>query len=140
MTDIACAVFVRDGLTLLVKRAPHKCWYPNHWDLVGGHVEAGESVETALIREVREEVGLTPVQFRQVANLSEPTEGKDPNTRYYLFLVTQWVGGEPTLLGDEHTEMQWVTIAQASRFEDIAHPDYLHVFQGLICENAAPKP
>jgi 8-oxo-dGTP pyrophosphatase MutT (NUDIX family) len=118
----------------MVRRAPHKVWFPNHWDLVGGHVEDGESVEAALIREVQEEVGLTPAQFRKVANLPEPSESGDPNTRYHLFLVTQWDGGEPTLLGEEHTAMQWIALAQVSEFQDIAHPDYLRVFHGLMSE------
>lgn len=33
--------------------------YPNHWDLLGGMVEEGESPTDAIIREVEEEVGLT---------------------------------------------------------------------------------
>jgi 8-oxo-dGTP diphosphatase len=60
LTEIACAAFLRDGFILLAKRASHKTWYPNRWDLIGGHVETGESVENALVREAREEVGLIP--------------------------------------------------------------------------------
>ena len=32
--------------------------YPNHWDLIGGHVEEGETPEEALVREVKEELDI----------------------------------------------------------------------------------
>jgi 8-oxo-dGTP diphosphatase len=32
--------------------------FPDHWDLIGGHVEEGETPERALVREVKEELGI----------------------------------------------------------------------------------
>ena len=32
--------------------------FPNHWDLIGGHVEEGETPEVALVREVKEELDI----------------------------------------------------------------------------------
>ena len=55
---IAVAVLVRNGLVLLVHRHPLREWYPDCWDLVGGHVEKGESPGEAVIRECFEELGV----------------------------------------------------------------------------------
>jgi 8-oxo-dGTP diphosphatase len=37
--------------------------FPNQWDLFGGHLEAAETPEQALVREVREEVGVELTQW-----------------------------------------------------------------------------
>jgi 8-oxo-dGTP diphosphatase len=37
--------------------------FPNHWDLIGGHVEEGETPEEALVREVKEELDIELKDF-----------------------------------------------------------------------------
>lgn len=66
MTAIVLAVFIENGRILMVRRADHKKQYPGHWELIGGHIEADEAVEVALVREAEEEVGLAPTTFRHV--------------------------------------------------------------------------
>ncbi len=52
-------VFDRDGRLYLQKRPDWKDIQPGKWDTaVGGHIDYGEDVETALRREAREELGL----------------------------------------------------------------------------------
>ncbi len=38
--------------------------FPHHWDLFGGHVEPGETLEVALVREVKEELGIKLDNYR----------------------------------------------------------------------------
>ena len=132
MIDLACGIFMKNGLLLLVRRALHKDWYPGRWDIVGGHVEEDENVEDALIRECVEEVGLAPSSFISLAQLPEPKETGHDQARYHVYLITEWRGGEPRLLGDEHSEMCWIAPNEAAALPDLSHPQYAGVFRGLI--------
>jgi 8-oxo-dGTP pyrophosphatase MutT (NUDIX family) len=50
---------LRDGnRILLCHRSPGRRWYPDVWDLPGGHMEPGELPGAALARELREELGI----------------------------------------------------------------------------------
>ncbi|GLY33380.1 NUDIX domain-containing protein [Kineosporia sp. NBRC 101731] len=55
---VVTGALVRGDWLLLCHRSPSRRWYPNVWDLPGGHVDADESELEALRRELREEVGV----------------------------------------------------------------------------------
>ncbi len=62
-------VFNSRGELYLQKRPEWKDIQPGKWDTaVGGHVDLGESVEQALQREVREELGITDFAPQQVTH------------------------------------------------------------------------
>jgi 8-oxo-dGTP diphosphatase len=60
MQKIAAIILENDNGDFLLALRDNKSWipFPNHWDLIGGHLEEGESPEEALIREYKEELGL----------------------------------------------------------------------------------
>lgn len=61
---------VRDGRVLLVRRAVDP--YIGHWDLPGGFLEADETPEAALLRELEEETGLHVVAERFLGHYLHP--------------------------------------------------------------------
>lgn len=58
MKQIAQIIFENDDgkFLLYLRDGKPGIPFPHHWDMIGGHVEEGETPEEALIREVREEI------------------------------------------------------------------------------------
>ncbi len=100
--SISVAALVRDGLVLLVHRHPSRQWYPDCWDLVGGHVEAGESPHTAAIRECLEELGVRTHDPQPI-----PMSFNDLTLDVHAFLVTRWDGEPVNTAPKEHDDLRW---------------------------------
>ena len=57
--EVAVGVLVRDDGAFLLTSRPEGKVYAGYWEFPGGKVEAGETVEQALRRELLEEIGIT---------------------------------------------------------------------------------
>jgi 8-oxo-dGTP pyrophosphatase MutT (NUDIX family) len=99
---ISIAALVRDGLVLLAHRHPSRQWYPDCWDLVGGHVESGEMPHEAVARECLEELGVLVHD-----PLPIPMTCSDPSLDVHAFLVTRWEGEPVNAAPDEHDDLRW---------------------------------
>lgn len=131
MREVACAFLLRDGRILLGRRTPQRHSYPGCWDVLGGHLEAGETPEQALIREVQEEAGITPIRFRRIGNITDPDPARADKAVCHCFAVTAWTGGAPAMLGDEHSEIRWFSLAEAAGLPGLALEDYRALFLSL---------
>jgi 8-oxo-dGTP diphosphatase len=69
---VAAGVLARDGRVLLCRRRADRDWFPGVRDFPGGHLEAGETAEKALVRECAEELG---VEITELAPLPVPVDG-----------------------------------------------------------------
>src|SRR6185369_5089789 len=104
------AAIVRDGRCLAAQRGPGMR-LPGKWEFPGGKVEDGEDPRAALVREVREELGLEIAVGELLGTGSDA--GGDGGGRVvvrldvYLATVS---GGELRLL--EHNAVRWLRLAE----------------------------
>lgn len=66
-----------DGKYLVTKRSENETTYPEYWDIPGGLVELGELPREAVIRETKEEVGLSIIPTKVVHEDSNLDVKKD---------------------------------------------------------------
>jgi len=122
---------LQDGnLVLLAYRSPHRKFYPDCWSFPGGHVEAGESLEIALRRELEEEIGVTPTQFRLVEQITTKTGPAENHAIFYMFAVSKWTG-MPEIKDSEHAQLKWMPTEQAAGLENLALEDYASLLLSL---------
>ncbi len=66
MKRIAAIILENDKREILLYLRDNKTGipFPQHWDLIGGHVEEGETPDEALVREVKEELDIELKEYR----------------------------------------------------------------------------
>jgi 8-oxo-dGTP diphosphatase len=101
---VSAAIF-RDHRILLVRRA--KSPARGLYSLPGGRVEFGETLHTALHREVDEETGLK-IDIAGLAGWREVVPGMGGGGHYLIMsFAARWIAGEP-MLNDEHDDFRWL--------------------------------
>ena len=100
--DVVAGIIWRDGNYLAVER-PEGSNMAGWWEFPGGKIEPGESREDALVRELREELGITPVDFEYWRDLEH--EYDEFSVRLHFFHISKY-SGELTAL--ENQRWAWV--------------------------------
>lgn len=117
-TEITVLCLLRqDGKILLQNRAKAD-W--RGYTLPGGHVEPGESIVEAVIREMREETGLTVVRPRLCGVKQFPIDGG----RYmvFLFLAEKYTG---ELISSAEGQMEWVERCELHKYKTVSDLEQL---------------
>jgi len=112
----------------MVHRRPDRPWYADCWDLVGGHIEPGETAEQAVIRECQEEIVVRIHEPRRV-----PMAVSDPGIEMHTFLVERWDGEPVNAAPEEHDQLAWFGVADLSGLvlaDDAGLPDLIRLIEG----------
>lgn len=99
---VACAIIEKEGKVLAAQRS-QTMTLPLKWEFPGGKIEAGESPEECLSRELREELG---VSVRIGAALSPATHCYPDFTVTLYPFTCRVAGGSITM--HEHHALQWI--------------------------------
>ncbi|MEF2144972.1 MAG: (deoxy)nucleoside triphosphate pyrophosphohydrolase [Desulfovibrionaceae bacterium] len=100
--QVVAAVIWQDGKYLAVERPDHGPW-AGWWEFPGGKVEPGERLESALGRELREELNITPLRFRFWRAKKHPY--RNLSVHLHFFHVFEYSG---LLLPQEGQVMTWL--------------------------------
>ena len=93
-----------NGMCLLLKRSMSSKGNPGKWDLPGGKIDAGETFDQALLREVWEETGLNS----DVIGVAGTSYSESPTHRIVYLILEGLAAPGDVQLSDEHEEYTWV--------------------------------
>ena len=93
-----------DGTFLITKRVMTKAWAPGWWEVSGGAAQAGEESCEAVLREVKEETGLTLTCFRFRGLITFVSDACEPE-QMCLFTAD---GFEGEICPCDEGELAWI--------------------------------
>lgn len=125
---VAAALYGRDGRILIAQRPPGK-HMAGRWEFPGGKVDAGESEEAALARELREELGIEVTASHSFMRLAHSYNDRDVELSMWIVDAYR---GEPQSLDGQG--LKWVEPARLDE-EDILEADkpFIEALQKRAC-------
>lgn len=130
---ITASVFIhKDNKVLLVKRAATESFAPNHWELPGGHIEFGETIEEGLKRESKEELNIDVTVYDSIFSFTYVIEEEDT---HYVEIINMAVpaGSEFKIVlnPSEHSEYKWISKLHEMEDMEIFHLEAAAVTKGF---------
>ena len=124
--ELTTLCLIRRGNEYLLQNRVKKDWAG--YTLPGGHVEPGESIVDAVVREMKEETGLTVINPKLCGVKQFPIE----NGRYivFLFVADEFTG---KVISSEEGEMHWIPKEELAAIKTV--DDFEELLQVLLDEN-----
>ncbi len=106
-----------DEEVLLLKGAPAKRLWANHYNGLGGHVEADEDIYAAALREVQEEAGLVVPQLalRGIVNIDTGSDAQGPSPGVLMFVFGGQAPQRAVTAGVEG-ELAWLPVHSLANY------------------------
>lgn len=136
---IVCPIIQNDGCYLLCKMAADRGVFPGQWALAGGGMEPGETLEQALRREIKEELGdaldiktITPWTFRDDVRRKTYPDGSQEDI-YMIYLIFDCITtNRDVVFNEEFQQIAWVTPEEIKSMDLNAATRFTFQQKGLL--------
>lgn len=126
---VITAIIIKKRKYLIIRRSKNKKRFPGQWTVPGGRLETADYLdlpkqtkdywynvlESALIREVKEEVGLTIKNIDYLISLA--TIHKDGNPSIVISCSANYESGDVILQKEEADDFAWVSLSDAKKYD-----------------------
>lgn len=108
---VTAAMIEKDGTFLCARKAEGKS-LAGYWEFPGGKLEAGETPQECLARELKEELN---IECKVIAHITTNIHEYDDKTVELMAYSVEWVSGEITLV--DHDAIKWLPVDQLERLK-----------------------
>ena len=107
---------LKNNDVLIVKRSDLEGFLPGHYELPGGKVEFGEKPVDAIVREFKEEVGLSVLAIKPLAIFSYVSDSGNRHTVDITFLLKSNDNNYSVVLSQAHSEYKWISKEEINEY------------------------
>ena len=111
MKEVTAAIIIHDHQVLIAQRGPGQN-LAGKWEFPGGKIEAGESPEACLVREIKEELD---IEIEVVDFFAESRYRYEAGEIRLLAFTAKWIDG--ALKAKEHSQICWIKPGQLTNFD-----------------------
>ena len=110
--EVAAFIINDKKQVLLQKRSPNKRFNPNKWALCAGHVDAYESLENAMLREIKEEIGIDVSinDLKRLGNREVNIRETNSHITYYYYVKVNLKEEDFVIQKEELSMVKWFDI------------------------------
>lgn len=137
--EVAVFIINEHKQVLLQKRSANKRFNPNKWALCAGHVDTGESLENAALRELNEEVGIN-ISINELKPFAErefTIRDSNSHITYFYYVKSNLNENDFVIQKEELSEVKWFDLDKVidmikSKDETIVFKEErIHLFEQL---------
>ncbi|WP_454780843.1 8-oxo-dGTP diphosphatase MutT [Legionella sp. WA2022007384] len=132
--EVAVAVIVDEQQRILITQRPFHVPHGGCWEFPGGKLEPDEPSGAALIREIKEEIGLDVLHYKLLGEINHKYSDKE--VKLIIFLVNQFAGAPSCQEGQ--LAMKWVYQHELNpkQFPEANHKVIAMVQSYLCCRDS----